>query len=330
MTPAAALELQHRAPLLIERVNLFFGRPAVTRLILVQGPLPLSAAPSRPVSATARLRRGGSARRAAHRYRRSRAAQRLGSARPGGDRCCGVEPRTSGVAPEFESRYSSTYCSKDAYDAENMGGRFGDIRRIDAFAGPRPSGGFRSRRLATPQSLLAINKDDRILGNPAAPITIVEYASLTCPHCAHFTDEVLPEHQEEVDRHRQGKIGAARLSARRRGGAGVDDRALRAARPVLRVHRHLLRGPGEMGGGAGLSGRADPAGRAGWDEQGRSRQAASRTPRSKTKSSTAASSPRSSSASMRPRHFSSTAPSSPARRRSRSSTSCCRGLSPKS
>jgi protein-disulfide isomerase len=42
-------------------------------------------------------------------------------------------------------------------------------------------------------SLLAIGKDDRILGNPAAPITIVEYASLTCPHCAHFTDEVLPE-----------------------------------------------------------------------------------------------------------------------------------------
>jgi hypothetical protein len=45
-TPAAALELQHRAPLLIERVNIFLGRPAVTRLILVQGPLPLPAAPS--------------------------------------------------------------------------------------------------------------------------------------------------------------------------------------------------------------------------------------------------------------------------------------------
>jgi hypothetical protein len=47
-TPSAALEMQHRAPLLIERVNGFFGHPAVTRLILVQGPLPLSMAPSRP------------------------------------------------------------------------------------------------------------------------------------------------------------------------------------------------------------------------------------------------------------------------------------------
>jgi hypothetical protein len=40
--PSAALELMHRAPLLIERVNLYFGRPAVTRLVLVQATLPLS------------------------------------------------------------------------------------------------------------------------------------------------------------------------------------------------------------------------------------------------------------------------------------------------
>jgi protein-disulfide isomerase len=42
------------------------------------------------------------------------------------------------------------------------------------------------------QNLLAIDTDDRILGNPDAPITIVEYASMTCPHCAHFADDVLP------------------------------------------------------------------------------------------------------------------------------------------
>jgi protein-disulfide isomerase len=43
------------------------------------------------------------------------------------------------------------------------------------------------------QNLLSIGKDDRILGNPNAPITIIEYASMTCPHCAHFADDVLPE-----------------------------------------------------------------------------------------------------------------------------------------
>ena len=41
----AALELQHRTPLLIERINFFFGRAVVTRLALVQGPLPLDSSP---------------------------------------------------------------------------------------------------------------------------------------------------------------------------------------------------------------------------------------------------------------------------------------------
>jgi hypothetical protein len=42
---AAALELQHRAPLLIERINLYLGRPAISRLVFVQGPLPLAPPP---------------------------------------------------------------------------------------------------------------------------------------------------------------------------------------------------------------------------------------------------------------------------------------------
>lgn len=45
----AALELQHRAPLIIERINLFFGRAVVTRLALVQGPLPVVSRAARPV-----------------------------------------------------------------------------------------------------------------------------------------------------------------------------------------------------------------------------------------------------------------------------------------
>ncbi len=33
---------------------------------------------------------------------------------------------------------------------------------------------------------------DRVIGDPAAPITIIEYASLTCPHCANFHADTLP------------------------------------------------------------------------------------------------------------------------------------------
>ncbi len=37
-----------------------------------------------------------------------------------------------------------------------------------------------------------IFSDDRILGSKDAPITIIEYSSLTCPHCAEFHKSTLP------------------------------------------------------------------------------------------------------------------------------------------
>ncbi len=40
--------------------------------------------------------------------------------------------------------------------------------------------------LARPASAEEIGADERILGAADAPITIIEYASMTCPHCATF------------------------------------------------------------------------------------------------------------------------------------------------
>ena len=75
--------------------------------------------------------------------------------------------------------------------------------------------------LADTQTVLEITKDDRILGKPEAPITIVEYASLTCPHCAHFANDVLPEIKKAwID------TGKARLVLR---DFPLDEPALRAA-----------------------------------------------------------------------------------------------------
>lgn len=34
---------------------------------------------------------------------------------------------------------------------------------------------------------------ERVLGDPKAPITIIEYSSLGCPHCARFHKETLPD-----------------------------------------------------------------------------------------------------------------------------------------
>jgi protein-disulfide isomerase len=75
--------------------------------------------------------------------------------------------------------------------------------------------------LADAKTVLQITKDDRILGSPEAPITIVEYASLTCPHCAHFANDILPEIKKEwID------TGKAKLVLR---DFPLDEPALRAA-----------------------------------------------------------------------------------------------------
>ncbi len=39
--------------------------------------------------------------------------------------------------------------------------------------------------------------DDMVMGADKAPVTIIEYASLTCPHCAHFNEETFPKLKAE-------------------------------------------------------------------------------------------------------------------------------------
>src|SRR5579885_3700205 len=74
---------------------------------------------------------------------------------------------------------------------------------------------------AETQSLLKVGKNDRILGNPNAPITIIEYASLSCPHCAHFAEDVLPDIKKKwID------TGKAKLILR---DFPLDEPALKAA-----------------------------------------------------------------------------------------------------
>jgi protein-disulfide isomerase len=38
---------------------------------------------------------------------------------------------------------------------------------------------------------------DVMLGSDKAPVTIIEYASMTCPHCAHFSATTFPELQKK-------------------------------------------------------------------------------------------------------------------------------------
>jgi protein-disulfide isomerase len=58
------------------------------------------------------------------------------------------------------------------------------ISGVSVFIGPA----------ATAQTKMpAITAEDHVLGKPDAPVAIIEYASLTCPHCAAFEKESLPK-----------------------------------------------------------------------------------------------------------------------------------------
>ncbi len=55
------------------------------------------------------------------------------------------------------------------------------------------SGGKVTSSLITDAPLMG----DYVLGKDTAPLVMVEYASLSCPHCAHFSNTVLPQLEEK-------------------------------------------------------------------------------------------------------------------------------------
>ncbi len=55
-------------------------------------------------------------------------------------------------------------------------------------AAPKSAGSVDMAKLIEPGAL-----PEMMLGQADAPVTIVEYASMTCPHCAHFHETTLPE-----------------------------------------------------------------------------------------------------------------------------------------
>lgn len=74
---------------------------------------------------------------------------------------------------------------------------------------------------AMAQATQAATVEERVLGDPDAPVTIIEYASLTCPHCASFHTGTLPALKE-----RYIDTGKAKLVYR---DFPLDQQALNAA-----------------------------------------------------------------------------------------------------
>jgi len=80
-------------------------------------------------------------------------------------------------------------------------------RILMAFPAATLLGAAATRRLATQAKADTSETDqaelakagpdgDIVLGSDKAPVTIIEYASMTCPHCAHFSTTTFPELQK--------------------------------------------------------------------------------------------------------------------------------------
>ena len=61
-------------------------------------------------------------------------------------------------------------------------------------------------KTAETASILDIKENDFVIGDNNAPITIVEYASLSCIHCANFHHDTLPKLMEEYIKNGKIKI----------------------------------------------------------------------------------------------------------------------------
>ena len=67
------------------------------------------------------------------------------------------------------------------------------LAALGSFGGliePRPAA---AQTVPMTELLVPPGLGDRSLGKDDAPVTIVEYASMTCPHCAHFHETTYPE-----------------------------------------------------------------------------------------------------------------------------------------
>jgi protein-disulfide isomerase len=61
---------------------------------------------------------------------------------------------------------------------------------IEALIDSRPAG---AQSAMAADLLVPPPLGDRVLGKDDAPVTVIEYASMTCPHCAHFAETTYPE-----------------------------------------------------------------------------------------------------------------------------------------
>jgi protein-disulfide isomerase len=74
----------------------------------------------------------------------------------------------------------------------------GDLDRLLDARDPPPPVQLREEPTLDPNPIIFVSvDDDPIMGNPDAPLTIVEFSDFQCPFCARFHHETLPQIEQE-------------------------------------------------------------------------------------------------------------------------------------
>jgi len=161
---AAALEIQHRAPQLVERVNAYFGHRLIDEIRLMQGGF-VAPPPPRKLPA------------------------------PDPEQAARIARRVAEVKdPDLKAALA------------RLGGSIAASRRgvmlgaVGTFLVGRSARAQSGRPQATPEQdkALSLSPADHVLGKTEAPNVIIDYFSLTCPHCANFHAAVLPNLRSEL------------------------------------------------------------------------------------------------------------------------------------
>ena len=153
VSSAAALEVQHMTSQIVERVNAYFGHRQIDDIRLTQGIIPQPPVPRAPPAPSPE------------------------------------------VAAQMASRVADVADSDLRAALARLGARVAINRRgamVGLLAAPFLAREGRAQ-LPSAEKLLGPMPGDHVLGRPEAPNIIIDYFSLTCPHCANFHAAVLPE-----------------------------------------------------------------------------------------------------------------------------------------
>jgi protein-disulfide isomerase len=151
---AMALEIQHRGAQIVERVNAYYGHRMIEDIRLIQGTL--TPKPPPPVLP-----------------------------RPDARTLQQIESRAAEVKdPELRAALVRLGARVATRGATRRGVMLGALGALGVPKAVRAQEGI--------DRLLAVLPGDHVMGKADAPNIIIDYFSLTCPHCANFHAAVLP------------------------------------------------------------------------------------------------------------------------------------------